>query len=78
MQICVKDAVCACSHACERRWRLAARVWLASDRRHSDTASGQAPSNQMKDIDKFIQDSWLYGDWPDGEVGQFSAQPWKR
>ena len=29
-------------------------MWLASDHRCSDTASGQAPSNQTKDINKFI------------------------
>ena len=31
-------------------------MWLASHHRRSDTASGQAPSNQTKDIDKFIHD----------------------
>ena len=30
---CVKDAVHACSHACERRWSLAARMWLAAHHR---------------------------------------------
>ena len=73
-----KDAVRACNHACERRWRLAARMWLASHHHRLDTASGQAPSNQTKDIDKFIHDGRSYGDRPDGEVGRFSTQAWKR
>ena len=29
-------------------------MWLASDHRRSDTASGQAPSKQTKDIDKSV------------------------
>ena len=45
-------------------------MWLAPDHRRSDTASGQAPSNLTKDIDKFIHDGRSYGDRPDGEVGQ--------
>ena len=53
-------------------------MWLAAYHRRLDTASGQAPSKRTKDIDKFIHDSRSYGDQPDGEVGPFSAQPWKR
>ena len=53
-------------------------MWLAAYHRRLDTASGQAPSNRTKDIDKFIHDGRSYGDQPDGEVGPFSAQPWKR
>ena len=53
-------------------------MWLASHHRRLDTASDQAPSKQTKDIDKFIHDGRSYGDRPDGEVGRFSTQPWKR
>ena len=64
----VKDAVCACSHACERRSRLVARMWLVAHHRCLDMASVQAPSNQTKDIDKFIHNGRPSGDRPDGEV----------
>ena len=30
-------------------------MWLGSDHRRSDTASGQAPSKQTKDIDKSVK-----------------------
>ena len=53
-------------------------MWLVPDHRRLDTASGQAPSNQMKDIDKFIHDRRSYGDQPNGEVGRFSARSLKQ
>ena len=37
-------------------------MWLASHHRRLDTASGQAPSNQTKDIDKFIHDGRMKSD----------------
>ena len=44
----------ACMHT------LAAKMWLVPDHRRLDTASGQAPSNRTKDIDKFIRDGQSY------------------
>ena len=54
-------------------------MWLASHHRRSDTASGQAPFNQTKHIDKFIHDgrtvfyqhgSNSYGAWCEGKRPQ--------